>query len=101
MIVEVASKDWIKDFAAFKANVKAAKPNLKNSILTYLSIYGDRLTFDLSYQAKPTINGKPVDYAPKKVFFSPFLSADYNAGVVTISKGSRQRVLDFHQGTVQ
>ena len=53
------------------------------------------LTFDTSYRATPAINGKPVDYAPKKVFESPFLNADYNSGIVTIRKGKRKKVLDF------
>ena len=53
------------------------------------------LTFDTSFEKAPTINGKPVDCAPKKVFESPFLNADDNSGIVTISKGDRKKVLDF------
>ena len=40
-------------------------------------------------------NGHPVNYAPKKVFESPFLNADWNSGIVTISKGDRKKVLNF------
>jgi hypothetical protein len=54
------------------------------------------MTFDASYQKTPTINGAPVNYAPKKVFDSPFLSADYESGIVTIRKGDRKKVLDFN-----
>ena len=54
------------------------------------------MTFDSSYQAVPTINGKPINYAPDKVFDSPFLVSDYNSGVVTIRKGERRKVLDFN-----
>jgi len=55
------------------------------------------LTLETSYKKKPTINGAPVDYAPKKVFDSPFLNAEYNTGVVTIGKGQRKKVLDFRE----
>ena len=45
----------------------------------------------------PTINGKPVNLYPKRVFDSPYLSSDHGSGVVTIKKGSRKLVLDFNQ----
>ncbi len=38
-----------------------------------------------------------LDYAPKRVFESPFLNADWNSGIVTISKGDRTKVLDFER----
>ena len=66
-------------------------------VLKYETIYGDQLTFDTSYKQTPTINGQPVNYAPEKVFESPFLNADYNSGIVTISKGDRVKELDFRQ----
>lgn len=53
------------------------------------------MTFDSNYQAIPTINGKPIDYAPQRVLDSPFLIAEYNSGVVTIQKGQCKKVLDF------
>ena len=59
------------------------------------TIHGDLLTFDTGQKQIPTINGKPVDYAPPKVLQSPFLDADYDRGVVTIRKGGRTKVLDF------
>ena len=59
------------------------------------TIYGDQLIFDTSAKAVPSINGKPIDYAPKKVFESPFLNAEWNSGVVTITKGTRKKILNF------
>lgn len=56
-----------------------------------------RLTLDTSYMRTPTINGKPVNYAPEKVYDSPFLNADYNSGIVTISKANRVVELDFRR----
>jgi hypothetical protein len=43
-----------------------------------------------SYEKPPTLNGTTVSYSGKKVFDSPLLKADYNSGVVTITKGKRK-----------
>jgi hypothetical protein len=97
LILEVMSKSDVKSFADFKARVKASSLKMDGPVLHFRSIYGDAMTLDTSYQETPTINGEPINYAPKKVFDSPFLQADYNSGVVTISKGDREKVLDFRQ----
>lgn len=97
VIVEVMEKSQVKDFADFRAQVKACRPTFEDNVLTYKSIYGDTLTFDADQKAVPSINGQAVDYAPKKVFDSPFLNSEYNSGVVTITKGDRKLVLDFNQ----
>jgi hypothetical protein len=69
---------------------------MRGAVVDCETIYGDRLTLDTSYREVPTINGKAVDYAPSKVLESPFLNADYNSGVVTITKCNRKRILDFN-----
>lgn len=96
VILEVVAKSEIKSFDAFKAKVIDHEMKIDGAVLRYTSSYGDRFTFDTSQQSVPTINGDPVDYAPPKVFDSPFLVADYNRGVVTIRKGHRERILDFN-----
>ena len=95
VILEVMAKSDVKNFDAFKTKVKACEVNMDGTVLRYNTVYGDQLTFDTSTKAVPLINGKPVNYAPKKVFESPFLNAEWNSGVVTISKGTRKKVLDF------
>ncbi len=95
MILEVMAKRDAGSFDAFKAKVKANRPEMKGALLIYKTIYSDRLTFDSGQKQIPTINGKPVDYAPPKVLESPFLDADYDRGVVTIQKGGSKKVLDF------
>ena len=98
VIVEVMAKSDVSSFEAFKAKVKASKIRLNGPVLEYKTIYGEQLTFDTSAREVPTINGNPVNYAPKKVFESPFLNADWNSGIVTITKGNRKKVLDFESG---
>jgi hypothetical protein len=83
-------------FETFKDLVKSRRIAFKGPLLRYETIYGDELTLDTRYKAKPTINGKAIDYAPSKALDSPFLVSDYNSGVVTIEKGERKRVLDFN-----
>jgi hypothetical protein len=95
VILEVMAKSDVESFDAFKAKVKACVFSMDGPVLKFETIYGDQLTFDTSYKQIPSINGKPVNYSPKKVFESPFLNADWNSGLVTISKGDRKKVLDF------
>ena len=96
VILEVMAKSAVKNFDDFKSKVKASKPKMEGALLKYTTIYGDELTLDTSYKKKPSINGKTVDYAPKKVFDSPFLNADFDSGIVTISKGARKKILNFN-----
>lgn len=97
VIVEVAAKRDVDSFDDFKAKVKACTMEMDGTVLTYQSIYGDRLTFDTSYKHPPTINGNPVNYRAEKVFDSPFLNSEYNSGIVTIRKGNREKVLNFNE----
>jgi len=95
VILEVMAKSDVKSFDHFRARVKACTMKMDGRVLTYRSVYGDLLTFDTSYQQTPTINGSPVNDARKKAFESPFLNAEYNSGIVTIRKGTREKVLNF------
>jgi hypothetical protein len=95
VILEVMAKSQVNSFGEFKKQVLACEMKMDGAVLKYQSIYGDTFTFDSSYLGIPTINGKPVDYAPKKVLESPFLNADYDAGVVTISRNKVSETLDF------
>ncbi|MEO0587050.1 MAG: hypothetical protein AAF078_05365 [Planctomycetota bacterium] len=96
VIVEVMSKRDMSSFDEFKSLVKSRQIRKAGSVIGYETIYGDRLTLDTSYEQMPTINGEPVDYAPPNVHESPFVNSVYDSGVVTISKGERERVLDFN-----
>ena len=98
VILEVMAKSDVSSFDAFKVKMKKAQSKMNNTLLEYTTIYGEQITLDTSFEKTPTINGKPVDYAPRKVFESPFLNADWNSGIVTITKGNRKKVLNFGSG---
>ncbi len=97
VIVEVMHKTQAGSFEDFQGRVLACKPMIRDNQLSYQSIYGDSLVFHLDQSKMPSINGKPLNMEPELVFDSPFLSADYDSGVVTIRKGQRKRVLDFNK----
>ena len=96
VILEVIAKKDFERFDDFKAKVKSCELRMNGDVVHYQTVYGDTMTFDSAYQAIPTINGTPIDYAPEKVFDSPFLISEYNSGIVTIQKGDRKKVLDFN-----
>ena len=96
VILEVMAKSEVKSMKDFKKKVLASKPTLKNGLLTYKTIYGDELSFDTTQKSPPTVNGVKVNYAPQKVYDSPFLQSDYDSGVITIQKGNRKRILNFN-----
>jgi hypothetical protein len=49
----------------------------------------------------PSIGGELVTYSCPKTFDSPYLSSDYDSGVVTVQCGGRKFVLDFNKAVVQ
>ena len=98
VILEVMARSDVNSFDTFKALVRACGIRMNGPVLEYRTIYGEQLTFDTSAREAPTINGRPVNYAPKKVFESPFLNANWNSGIVTITKGNRKKVLNFESG---
>jgi len=96
IILEAGLKSDYKSFEKFKAKVIGNQLLYKNNLLEYTGIYGDKFTFYADYSKVPQVNGKPIDYAPEKVYDSPFLKSDWNSGVVHIQKGTRQLDLDFN-----
>jgi hypothetical protein len=95
VILEVMSKKMAKDFQTFKSMANSRKVSMKDGMLGYETLYGDRLTFDSKQKQVPTINGKPVNYSPQKVLDSPFLVSEYDSAVVEIRMGKETKTLDF------
>ena len=97
VILEVVQKADYNSFQEFKTKVTSQTINYKDNILNYSGLYGDLFTLYADFLHSPKINNVTVDYAPAKVFDSPFLQADWNSGIVHIQKGERKLVLDFNQ----
>jgi hypothetical protein len=96
VILEVARRSDFPGFAAFQSAILANPLAWGKGRLDYKSsFYKTALTLFADYSQAPQVDGKPVNYRPKKVYDSPFLDSDYGSGVVTIRKGQEKLVLDF------
>jgi hypothetical protein len=96
VILEVDQKSNYKSFDEFRARIVGNAFSFSKNILRYTGIYGDSFTFFADYSKVPQIDGVAVDYAPSKVYDSPFLKSDWNSGVVNIQKGTRSLILNFN-----
>jgi hypothetical protein len=96
VILEVGQKSDYKSYETFRAKVLSNTFSFTDNILQYTGIYGDSFTFYADYSEVPQINRTPVEYAPVKVFDSPYLISDWNSGVIHIQKGARSKVLSFN-----
>jgi len=100
-IVQAASADEFKDFAAFQAAIKALPlefslepvPSVK-----FTSLRGKQLEF--TYGQTPIVDGAKVDYAHWKLFGGTHLNAEVGSRKLTITHGRLQRVLDFNTLTI-
>lgn len=66
-------------------------------ILKYKSTNGTEFYFNLANNEIPKVDGKYINYTPDMVFDSPYLKSIYNSGMVKISKGVHELVLDFNK----
>ena len=86
VIVEVARKTDFATLETFRKAVLALPIKTEKGVLTYTGLSGDRFTFFTDQSQPPQVNGERIDYAPAKVYDSPFVQSDWDSGVVTIQK---------------
>ncbi|MBI5692090.1 MAG: hypothetical protein HZC55_18575 [Verrucomicrobia bacterium] len=96
VILEVAERSDFSHTADFHAALRQRRPAWDGAALRYRSLAGDDFTFFADYSRPPLVNGVPVDCAPPRAFDSPFLQSEWDSGRVTLQKGARRVVLDFH-----
>jgi hypothetical protein len=87
-------------FDAFKKKVLANRLTYQDGVLAYEDAKWGKMEF-CPDGAKPAdrwrrINGQPVPL-PDKLFDSPYLTSDYNSGIVTAEFNGRKLVLDFNK----
>lgn len=100
VVLEVARQSDYADFGAFQAAVLANSLRWDGTRLDYGSALSrTTLTLFADYTRAPLRDGQSVDYAPRRVFDSPFLQSDFGSGVVTLRYGGQTRVLDFTADT--
>ena len=100
-LLQVAGADEFAGFDAFKAAILALPleyglepvPGVK-----FTTLRGRRLV--CAYGAVPLVDGVPVDYAAWKLFDGPYLHAERNSRMLTLTHGRLERILDFRTLTV-
>lgn len=97
IIIEAGRKSDYESFSAFQAAAMAQPLAFENSILTYQTLGGDKLTFYADRSRLPEINGAAVDLAPQKVYDSPFVQSNWDSGIVTIQCGDEKHILNFNE----
>ena len=96
VVLEAGRRADYPTLADFQRAVLAAPLRQIRTVVPGYFILGYRdIVFNAANTTIPTIAGEYVNYAPPKVFDSPFLSAVYGSGVVTVGKGPLTRVYDF------
>ncbi len=88
-------------FEDFKKKVLAGRVECKGSTLVYQDAQWGTMEFCGDPSQPPDqwrrINGKPVEL-PNKLFDSPYLTSDYDSGVVKAEFNGRKLTLDFNTG---
>lgn len=98
VIIEVARKADFPDFAAFQRATRENPLRWENRRLDYTSrLHKTTLTLLADYSRPPLVDDRPVNYAPQRVYDSPFLQSDFGSGIITIQKGTQKVILDFNQ----
>ncbi|MEX0332415.1 MAG: hypothetical protein AB3N64_13420 [Puniceicoccaceae bacterium] len=56
----------------------------------------EEIVFNAANSEIPTVGGEYIDYAPPKLFDSPYLESDYKSGAIKASKGTSRLNLNFN-----
>lgn len=97
IVIEVGRKVNYASAEAFGDAVAKTVLTMRGDVLEYESVGGDWFVFHVDYSAVPKINDTDVDYAPGKVYDSPYVKSDWDSGVVKITYDGNVRVLDFNE----
>jgi hypothetical protein len=95
VIFDAALKSDFADFEAFKTSIRSRSLSVRGGVLYYKCIDGSEIQLYLEGEFTPAIDSQLVNYNPVKVFDSPFITSDWNSGVVEISKDDRQLVINL------
>jgi hypothetical protein len=98
IIFEARSAKFTASFAAFRADILGNPRSYVGGVLRYTATTGSAYTF-FDDATTPRVNGVPINYAPAKVFNSPYMQSTFGSGRITISKGSQSATYDFSKPT--
>ena len=97
IIIEVVRKqDFNYDFSAFKKAILQQSIDMKKGVLHYSGLNDSgEFTFYTQSEQVPEINGAPINFAPSFTFKSPFIQEEWASGLVRITKGERESIIDL------
>lgn len=100
LILEVAEPSSYKSFEQFKAAVVQAKLVSANGQHHYSTLSGDQFAM-FDDRSKPKINDQEIEYNPETAYNSAYVKSEWDRGIVTISAGGIEKILDFRIQTKQ
>ena len=110
IIIEAGSRADYPTLADFQQQILSNKLEIHKTVAThetkFILVYKGAEAEEIVFNAAnpvdvPTIGGKYINYSYPKTFDSPHLQADYESGVVRISKGESNLRMDFNTITCE
>ncbi len=100
-VVQVARAGDYDSFGAFKDRIEQLSLDTATDptpSVRFTTLSG--ATMDFTYDERPQLNGKPVDYANWPLFDGPFLHAEQGSRQLKMQYGNMHRLLDFGSLTI-
>jgi hypothetical protein len=99
IIFEAAPASSFTGFQQFQDAIIARPLSYKSKVLHYTARDATAFTVFHDTTKAPLVNGREIDYKPKAVFNSPFLTSTFGSGKITIKitikDGAQQATYDF------
>ena len=105
MIFETSRRVHHKTLEAFMVDVLDNPLVLDKTVVAGFNILHYRgcdesakeMYFNLANEEISMVDGKRIDYSPDMLFDSPYIKSNYKSGIIRISKGDKDLVLDFNK----
>jgi len=102
VVVEVASQDEAGSFGDFCAGLRTRKmsctPTDSSMSVRFVARDGKRMEF--STGKHPLLDGTPVVPSRQLLFDGPWIQAKSGTGIITLTDGTRSRILNFRDVTI-
>jgi len=96
-VVEVSSAEESGSFDAFRSSLRSRRPDTtgfaRSLAVRFLTASGDTMSF--AYGGERRLNGSTVSFAGYPLFDGPWIQARIGEGVIRLTDGKQERVLDF------
>lgn len=94
VIIEAADPGSHQSFQTFREAARAAALKSGDGRHVYHSLSGDVFGMH-DNRSNPTIDGREINYNPRMAYSSPYVRSEWDSGIVKISVGGIEKILDF------